>query len=161
MTIGERIKHYREESEMSITDVCQACKIHPESLSRWEQDYLQPNAENLIKLSSVLGVPVDWLLGTKGKYTRYNLALSIGEKVRLKRGNKTRKEFTYGYFITSAALAAIENGKTKNVHTSTLIDLSGMTGMSVAWLLGLHKNHEQHITNLVNRRLSIRQDIRQ
>lgn len=139
MTIGERIRHYREERRLSLTQLSSSCGIRQESLTRWEQDYLQPNSQNLVKLSAALGVPVDWLLGTKGKYTKYNLDLSIGEKVLLKRGLRTRKQFISDCCITMPALAAIENGKIKTLHASTLIDLSTITGMSVDWLLGIRR----------------------
>lgn len=139
MTIGERIRHYRTERGWSIKELSEKSGINPSHLYRMEKGKKTPSEETLIKLNRALDVSIDCLLDTAGEYALHDLDLSIGEKVRMKRGNKTGREFIGDRWIARSSLQRIEKDEFKNLYAPTLIDLCAMTGMSVDWLLGIRR----------------------
>ncbi len=61
MTIGERIAQLRREQKLSQEEVAEALFVSRQAVSKWENDQSSPDTENLIALSKLLGVDVEYL----------------------------------------------------------------------------------------------------
>lgn len=60
-TIGERIAGCRREKNFSQEYLAQMLDVSRQAVSKWENDITEPDTGNLIKLSSLLGVSVEYL----------------------------------------------------------------------------------------------------
>lgn len=63
MTIGERIKDFRKNREMTQNELADQMGISVQAVSKWETDKSAPDISLLVPLSTVLGISTDTLLG--------------------------------------------------------------------------------------------------
>ena len=60
--LGFRIRQYRETNKYSQKELAKILGVSPRSIMRWEQNETTPNAEELEKITSLLGIPADDLM---------------------------------------------------------------------------------------------------
>ena len=65
--MGERIRQRRESLALTQRDVASALQLTNQAVSKWERGENAPDIEMLAGLARLLGVTVDWLLGTHGR----------------------------------------------------------------------------------------------
>ena len=63
MSFGENLKKLRKRANLSQTELAKLLEINQYNISFWEIGRSEPNIEQLIKLSNILNVPTDYLLG--------------------------------------------------------------------------------------------------
>ena len=61
MTIGERIAKCRKEKNLSQEYVAEQLDVSRQAVSKWENDQTEPDTSNLIALSKLFGVSVEYL----------------------------------------------------------------------------------------------------
>ena len=62
MTIGERIAEERKKKGMTQEDMAGKLNLSRQAISKWESGSSFPDTENLLKLSLLFSVSVDYLL---------------------------------------------------------------------------------------------------
>lgn len=62
--LGARIRLQREKRGLKQNDVAHALQISPQAVSKWERGENSPDIILLVPLAKLLGVSVDWLLGS-------------------------------------------------------------------------------------------------
>ncbi|GIM45922.1 hypothetical protein DNHGIG_14710 [Collibacillus ludicampi] len=62
MSLGQRIKVKRKEKKLTQLDVARKLGIDNTTVSKWESDVYEPDADNLAKLANLLEVTTDYLL---------------------------------------------------------------------------------------------------
>lgn len=65
MSIGNRISNLRKEKNLSQEYIAEKLNVSRQAVSKWEQDQTNPDTGNLLKLSELFGVSVEYL--TTGK----------------------------------------------------------------------------------------------
>ena len=65
--MGERIRTRRERMGLTQRDVAHALQVSNQAVSKWERGENAPDIETLAGLARLLGVSVDYLLGTHGR----------------------------------------------------------------------------------------------
>lgn len=63
MTLNENIKELRLARNLSQVDLAKALGVTKQSVSNWENNYIQPSIDMLIRLSAFFSVSTDTLLG--------------------------------------------------------------------------------------------------
>ncbi|GBF73092.1 putative transcriptional regulator [Paenibacillus sp. 598K] len=100
MTLGDRLKKARERRGWNQRYVSKITRISNTSLSNYERNYREPDAETLKKLAEFYEVSVDWLVGASEKpgaqypepsKTEYILR-EIVEKYQLNLSNPAERE---------------------------------------------------------------------
>lgn len=70
MEFSERLKKLRKDTGLTQVDVANKLGISQQAYASWERGIKKPTQENLVKLSKILYVSVDYLLGnTENKQT--------------------------------------------------------------------------------------------
>jgi len=70
MEFSERLKKLRKDAGLTQVDVAEKLGISQPAYASWERGIKKPTQENLVKLSKILYVSVDYLLGnTENKQT--------------------------------------------------------------------------------------------
>lgn len=70
MEFSERLKKLRKDADLTQVDVANKLGISQPAYASWERGIKKPTQENLVKLSKILYVSVDYLLGnTENKQT--------------------------------------------------------------------------------------------
>lgn len=62
-TFGERIKHLRKQQKLTQVQLSGKIEVKQGTYSRWENNTLEPDLENIVKLSNFFNVSTDYLLG--------------------------------------------------------------------------------------------------
>ena len=67
MTLGERIKNYRQRAGLSQEQLAEKINVSRQAITKWENDSGMPDIDNLILLSKVMEISLDELvMGEKG-----------------------------------------------------------------------------------------------
>ena len=70
MEFSERLKKLRKDAGLTQVDVAEKLGISQPAYASWDRGIKKPTQENLVKLSKILYVSVDYLLGnTENKQT--------------------------------------------------------------------------------------------
>ena len=70
MEFSERLKKLRKDAGLTQVDVAEKLVISQQAYASWERGVKKPTQDNLVKLSKILYVSVDYLLGnTENKQT--------------------------------------------------------------------------------------------
>ena len=62
MTLGERIKNYRQKTGLSQEQLAEKINVSRQAITKWENDSGIPDIDNLILLSKVMGISLDELV---------------------------------------------------------------------------------------------------
>jgi len=62
MTFGEKLTTLRKQHGLSQEDLAEKLSVSRQAVSRWEVDSTLPDAENLLQISKLFGVSVDYLI---------------------------------------------------------------------------------------------------
>jgi len=62
LAIGCKLRFYRRENKMSITDVASFLDINPENIYRWESGRHQPGMLSLYRLAKLYGAHMEDLI---------------------------------------------------------------------------------------------------
>ena len=69
LIFGERLKELREERDMTQEELSNFLNVTRQSISGYETGSNEPILENLVKISKIFNVSIDYLLGlTKDRY---------------------------------------------------------------------------------------------
>lgn len=60
---GERLKEIRTEKRLKQTDIAKMLNVSGNTVHAWETDKQEPSLSTLLKLSEILEVSLDYLLG--------------------------------------------------------------------------------------------------
>ena len=63
LTLGQRIKAKRKEKKLTQIEVAKRLGIDNTTVSKWESDVYEPDAEALVKLAELFDTTSDYLLG--------------------------------------------------------------------------------------------------
>ncbi len=80
MTIGKRIKEYRNAALMTQDKLAFYCNVHPVSIRKYETDMMQPQPPQLEKIAAALDVSYNALLGISNNNLRFK---TIGDLMGL------------------------------------------------------------------------------
>lgn len=67
MTLGERIKEARLRKKLTQKQLAKLLNVTDATVNRYEKNVRKPDAEMLKRIAEILGVSVDYLLGTEEK----------------------------------------------------------------------------------------------
>ena len=68
MTLGERIKEARLRKRLTQKQLAKLLNVTDATVNRYEKNVRKPDAEMLKRIAEILGVSVDYLLGTEEKH---------------------------------------------------------------------------------------------
>ena len=67
--LGEQIKKLRMNKGISQVQLADKLNITKQSVSNWENEYIMPSVDMLIKIANFFNVSTDYLLGLSEKHT--------------------------------------------------------------------------------------------
>ena len=73
MTLGEKLKYYREQRGLSQPDVAKRLKVTTRTIQFYEKDERKPNNERLLDIAEYLAVPPEKLLTANDSITEDSL----------------------------------------------------------------------------------------
>ncbi|MBP3344690.1 MAG: helix-turn-helix transcriptional regulator [Clostridia bacterium] len=82
--VGERIKNLRMSFNLTQPEFAKRLKISKQCVSNWENGYIQPSVDMVMRIADFFNVSTDFLLGRDNKNTIDVDGLSIEEVAHIK-----------------------------------------------------------------------------
>lgn len=130
MTLGEKLQKLRKDQKMSQEELASKITVSRQAVSKWELNEALPDTENIIQLSKVLGVSIDYLLN--------NEIENIEETPILKEiTKKVKKEYNNLWTIVTviSIILAIIIGSFMNVTTTVVLIIASIGIIIIAGVL--------------------------
>ena len=82
MSIGNKIKEYRELNKMTQKDIAEVLEVEPGTISKYESGIIEPNIESLKRLAEIFNITVDELIKDEEKFdvTQINVLKILREQ---------------------------------------------------------------------------------
>jgi len=81
MTLGERIKNYRQRIGLSQEELAEKLNVSRQAITKWENDSGIPDIDNLISLSKVMKISLDELvMGENGNDSSHIKQCAINQR---------------------------------------------------------------------------------
>ena len=68
MSIGNKIKEYRELNKMTQKDIAEILEVEPGTISKYESGMIEPNIESLKRLAETFNITIDELINDEKKF---------------------------------------------------------------------------------------------
>ena len=126
MTFGQRLYTLREERGWSQDELAEKADVSRQTVSNWENDKVQIDAEKLKRLSEVFGVGMDEL------YAADTVPVPQEGQKKSKRNTLAVMLVLIGLAVCSLVLAVIGLCRADTGQTSSAITITGTAGLCIA-----------------------------
>lgn len=127
MSLGNKIKEYRENKKMTQKEVAEILEIEAATVSKYENGILEPSIESLKRLSNIFGVTTDELLDideAEFDVSKINILQVLREQkaMRLKGNLYHNTQIIFAYNTNHIEGSRLTEEQTKNIYeTNTLL----------------------------------------
>lgn len=135
MTFGSKLKKLRQEFQMTQLQLADRLRLSKANISKYESDLVQPSHETLLEIAKLFDVSLDYLLGTEHRVKF--IPSCLGDNIRQLRREAclTQRELAEKLYRSESAVRMWELGKSEP-DSDTLVNMAGIFGVSVDYLLG-------------------------
>ncbi|MCL2396962.1 MAG: helix-turn-helix domain-containing protein [Defluviitaleaceae bacterium] len=70
MTLGEKIQALRKQKGLSQEQLSEKMSVTRQAVSKWELDETNPDLDNIVQISNIFDVSIDYLLGKESATSR-------------------------------------------------------------------------------------------
>lgn len=125
--LGEKIKKYRENKNMTQNEVADILGVKSATISKYETNTLEPNIESIKKLSEIFEISIDELLRDKeDKFdiSKINILETLREQKNMKlKGNLYHNtQITFAYNTNHIEGSKLTEDQTRYIYeTNTLL----------------------------------------
>ena len=124
--LGEKIKTYRENKNMTQNEVADILGVKSATISKYESNTLEPNIESIKKLSEIFEISIDELLKDEEEFniSKYNILGILREQKNMKlKGNLYHNtQITFAYNTNHIEGSKLTEDQTRYIYeTNTLL----------------------------------------
>ena len=130
MDIGNRIKQFREEKNLTQKDIAKILEVEPGTISKYESNLIEPNIRSLIKLSDTFQISVDELLKDEEVYFDLDeidilATLQEQKEINLDGNLYHNTQIIFAYNSTHIEGNKLSKNQTKNIFETNTIPYEG------------------------------------
>ena len=124
--LGEKIKKYRENKNMTQNEVADIIGVKSATISKYESNTLEPNIESIKKLAEIFEISIDELLKDEKEFniSKYNILGILREQKNMKlKGNLYHNtQITFAYNTNHIEGSKLTEDQTRYIYeTNTLL----------------------------------------
>ena len=135
MSIGNKIKEYRELNKMTQKEVAEILEVEPGTISKYELGMIEPNIESIVKLAEIFNMTIDELLKNEEKFdiTKVNVLDVLREQKELGlKGNLYHNtQIIFSYNTNHIEGSKLTEDQTRYIFETNTILFEGQTVASV------------------------------
>lgn len=129
--LGEKIKIYRENKNMTQNEIAEILGVKPATVSKYESGTLEPNIESLKKLADLFGITIDELLKDEEKFDFSNVnvlkALREQKEMKLKGNLYHQTQVSFAYNTNHIEGSTLTEDQTRYIFETNTILFEGDT----------------------------------
>ena len=135
MSIGNKIKEYRELNKMIQKDIAEVLEVEPGTISKYESGIIEPNIESLKRLAEIFNITVDELIKDEEKFdvTQINVLKILREQkeMGLKGNLYHNTQIIFAYNTNHIEGSKLTEDQTRYIYETNTILFEGQTVASV------------------------------
>ena len=135
MSIGNKIKEYRESNQMTQKDVAEILNVEPGTISKYESGMIEPNIESLKRLAEKFNITIDELIKDEEKLdvSKINVLEVLKEQKEMKlKGNLYHNtQVIFAYNTNHIEGSKLTEEQTRYIFETNSILFEGQTVASV------------------------------
>lgn len=135
MSIGNKIKEYRELNKMTQKDVAEILEVEPGTISKYETGMIEPNIESLKRLADTFSITVDELIKDEKSFdvTKINVLKVLREQkeMGLKGNLYHNTQIIFAYNTNHMEGSKLTEDQTRYIYETNTILFEGQTIASV------------------------------
>ena len=135
MSIGNKIKEYRELNKMTQKDIAEILEVEPGTISKYESVIIEPNIESLKRLAETFNITVDELINDEDKFdvSKINVLEVLREQkeMQLKGNLYHNTQIKFAYNTNHIEGSKLTEDQTKYIYETNTILFEGETIASV------------------------------
>lgn len=136
MSLGDKIKKYREENKMTQRDIAEILEVEPGTVSKYESGMLEPSIKAIKRLSEAFGITTDELLREDDEtfdILKVNVLEVLKEQKELKlKGNLYHNtQITFAYNTNHIEGSKLTEDQTRYIFETNTILFEGETVANV------------------------------
>ena len=135
MSIGNKIKEYRELNKMTQKDIAEILEVEPGTISKYESGMIEPNIESLKRLAETFNITVDELIKDEEKLdiTQINVLEILREQkeMGLKGNLYHNTQIIFAYNTNHIEGSKLTEDQTRYIYETNTILFEGETVASV------------------------------
>lgn len=135
MSVGNKIKEYRESNQMTQKDIAEILKVEPGTISKYESGMIEPNIESLKRLAETFNITIDELIKDEEKLDvlKINVLEVLKEQKEMKlKGNLYHNtQVIFAYNTNHIEGSKLTEEQTRYIFETNSILFEGQTVASV------------------------------
>lgn len=135
MSIGNKIKQYRELNKMTQKDIAEILEVEPGTISKYESGIIEPNIESLKRLAETFNITVDELIKDEEKFdvSKINVLDILREQkeMQLKGNLYHNTQIKFAYNTNHIEGSKLTEDQTRYIYETNTILFEGETIASV------------------------------
>ena len=135
MSIGNKIKEYRESKKMTQKDIAEILEVEPGTISKYESGIIEPNIESLKRLAETFNITVDELINDDEKFdiSKINVldVLREQKEMQLKGNLYHNTQIKFAYNTNHIEGSKLTEDQTRYIYETNTILFEGETIASV------------------------------
>ena len=135
MSIGNKIKEYREKNNMTQKEIAEILGVEPGTISKYESGMIEPNIESLKRLADTFNIAVDELIKDEEKFdlTKVNVLEVLREQKEMElKGNLYHNtQVIFAYNTNHIEGSKLTEDQTRYIFETNTILFEGQTVASV------------------------------
>ena len=135
MSIGNKIKEYREKNNMTQKEIAEILGVEPGTISKYESGMIEPNIESLKRLADTFNITVDELIKDEEKFdvTKVNVLEVLREQkeMGLKGNLYHNTQVIFAYNTNHIEGSKLTEEQTRYIFETNTILFEGQTVASV------------------------------
>lgn len=135
MSIGDKIKEYRELNKMTQKDIAEILEVEPGTISKYETGMIEPNIESLKRLAETFSITVDELIKDEKNFdvTKINVLEVLREQkeMGLKGNLYHNTQIIFSYNTNHIEGSKLTEDQTRYIYETNTILFEGQTVASV------------------------------
>lgn len=131
MSIGNKIKEYRELNKMTQKDIAEILEVEPGTISKYESGMIEPNIESLKRLAETFNITVDELINDEEKFdvSKINVldVLREQKEMQLKGNLYHNTQIKFAYNTNHIEGSKLTEDQTRYIYETNTILFEGET----------------------------------
>ena len=153
MSIGNKIKEYREANKMTQKDIAEILGVEPGTISKYESGMIEPNIESLKRLADKFNITVDELIKDEDKFdvSKINVLETLREQkeMGLKGNLYHNTQIIFAYNTNHIEGSTLTEDQTRYIFETNTILFEGDTIAKVDDILET-SNHFQLVDYMLD-----------
>ena len=163
MSIGNRIKQFREENNMTQKEIAEILEVEPGTISKYESNLIEPNIKSLIRLSNTFQITIDELIREEDEEYEFDVSeidilatLKEQKEMKLEGNLYHNTQIIFAYNSCHIEGNKLSETQTRNIYNTQSISFDGTSLLNVNDIVKINNHFKlfDYMLDNINKKLS-------